>query len=392
MSNFVLISPPEKIRFSQRYVHLRQGSALRSTGDTRLRAYSNAKESGWEALVGSNLRWERQNARKRGGRTPLRAPPHAAMSRLADLPVELRHAVIEAIQQPGLIRARNGPRVAGDTCSLLALACTSTYWRIEVMIFIEDSAIGGRGRGSGFVITMDAHAGPWHGRQDLPIHPSINPSINPEYLCQRVLRSLRWVGVSELNLKNFRDTGGEFLMHEVVLFLRGPLNARLRLVSLRLSDNGIKEGFRQLRKALKAGLAPNLAILDVSGNYHRRLGQRFLDTLISRSYVEVDDPPWGLLRRVDAGDERHHRVTWEFPLCWMRLGPVRDGEWCEFAEYYSSHDADPRYWLRRRLHPADPRPVRPADRVVLAQEHKDWREDWEDGVWDMRGCYFNEPL
>ena len=153
------------------------------------------------------------------------------MSRLADLPVELRHAVIEAIQQPGLIRARNGPRVAGDTCSLLALACTSTYWRTEVMIFIEDSAIGGRGRGSGFVITMDAHAGPWHGRQDLPIKPSINPSINPVLLCSRVLHSLRWVGVSELNLKNFREfrRGGEFLMHEVVLFLRGPLNARLRL-------------------------------------------------------------------------------------------------------------------------------------------------------------------
>ena len=128
------------------------------------------------------------------------------MSRLADLPVELRHAVIEAIQQPGLIRARNGPRVAGDTCSLLALACTSTYWRTEVMIFIEDSAIGGRGRGSGFVITMDAHAGPWHGRQDLPIKPSINPSINPVLLCSRVLHSLRWVGVSELNLKTLPAT------------------------------------------------------------------------------------------------------------------------------------------------------------------------------------------
>lgn len=119
----------------------------------------------------------------------------------------------------------------------------------------------------------------------------------------RVLLALSWVGVAEVHLTGFQS-GGNQVAAEVARFLQGPPNARLRLVSLRLGDNDIYDGFGELTHALRAGLAPNLAILDVAGNHglENPSSERFLRSLLRRSHpCELD---LGALRvlDVDVGD------------------------------------------------------------------------------------------
>ena len=79
------------------------------------------------------------------------------------LPPDIERLIIEQINRPGLIYCRRWRRrLAGDTLSLLALACTSKHYREAVWWFIEWSARGTMGRGDGFPIIMDQDDGPWH--------------------------------------------------------------------------------------------------------------------------------------------------------------------------------------------------------------------------------------
>ena len=79
------------------------------------------------------------------------------------LPPDIERLIIEQINGPGLIYCRHWRRrLAGDTLSLLALACTSKHYREAVWWFIQWSARGTMGRGDGFPIIMDQDDGPWH--------------------------------------------------------------------------------------------------------------------------------------------------------------------------------------------------------------------------------------
>ena len=258
------------------------------------------------------------------------------------LPPDIERLIIEQINGPGLIYCRHWRRrLAGDTLSLLALACTSKHYREAVWWFIEWSARGTMGRGDGFPIIMDQHDGPWHWGE-LPHSEWLPGTVSlpdlPEWFWPaRVLRALSWVGVAEVHLTGFQS-GGNQVAAEVARFLQGPPNARLRLVSLRLGDNDIYDGFEELTRALWAGLAPNLAILDVAGNHglENPSSERFLRSLLRRSHpCELD---LGALRVLDVdvgdtgivGDTNIRRLLDRLPPS-VSLRPVRDNEWRGFS-------------------------------------------------------------
>ena len=109
-------------------------------------------------------------------------------------------------------------------------------------------------------------------------------------------------------------------------------------MSLRLGDNDIYDGFEELTRALWAGLAPNLAILDVAGNHglENPSSERFLRSLLRRSHpCELD---LGALRVLDVdvgdtgivGDTKIRRLLDRLPPS-VSLRPVRDNEWRGFS-------------------------------------------------------------
>ena len=167
--------------------------------------------------------------------------------------------------------------------------------------------------------------------------PLVQSTLPEWFWPARLLRALSWVGVAEVHLTGFQS-GGNQVAAEVARFLQGSPNARLRLVSLRLGDNDIYDGFEELTRALQAGLAPNLAILDVAGNHglENPSSKKFLRSLLRRSHpCELD---LGALRVLDVdvgdtgivGETNIRRLLDRLPPS-VSLRPVRDNEWRGFS-------------------------------------------------------------